>query len=104
VREYVPVVRYEYTVQGDKYLGERLHFGKQATDKTRAESVIGEYPAGQEVQVRYDPANPGSSSLQTNFRVNIFVPPVGVGMIIVGFLSIRFAWRLRQRNANEEHS
>ena len=93
VIEYVPVVRYEYTVEGVKHQSDQLHFGKQATDKTAAESKIAKYPVGQEVKVHYSPSNPAKASLQTNFKFNIFVPPVGIAMMIAGFISIRFAFR-----------
>lgn len=62
---YVPFVRYEYTVDGEKFWNIRLSpFDGPITRRRWAERMADRYPETEWVQVRYNPDRPGQSFLQ----------------------------------------
>lgn len=74
---YTPVVRYAYEVGGQSHVGIRIRVSDVAFGRRKkAEEIVARYPEGARVQVRYDPADPASTVLET-------VKP-GVGTAIFG--------------------
>ncbi len=66
VTSYVPVVEYAYTVNGHEYRSRQIQLdddggGESADD---AKKMAARYSEGSEVDVHYDPANPGSAALE----------------------------------------
>jgi hypothetical protein len=60
-----PVVEYNYRVQGRDYHGSRLAFGGDVSGPRHvAEAIVARYPAGREVSVHFDPANPSFAVLE----------------------------------------
>jgi len=88
---YEPQVSYSYEVAGTTYHGVRISFAEPTyATKKRAADIVARYPAGAEVQIAYDAANPKESVLvqslkgtsPVNFDVIIFC--VG-GVAVIGF-------------------
>lgn len=61
---YTAVVRYEYTVDGTTYDGDRIKIGAGSGSEGRARDVVARYPVGAEVTAYYDPGDPGSAVLE----------------------------------------
>jgi hypothetical protein len=62
---YTPDVTYRYTVGSVPYVGDTICFASIAThNKDDMGKIAGRYPAGHEVKVYYDPANPPDSVLE----------------------------------------
>jgi hypothetical protein len=65
VIQWSPVVEYSYRVQGRDYHGSRLAFGADvAGPRDFAEAIVARYPAGREVTVHFNPANPSFAVLE----------------------------------------
>ena len=63
--QWSPVVEYSYRVQGRDYHGSRLAFGADvAGPRDFAEAIVARYPAGREVTVHFNPANPSFAVLE----------------------------------------
>ena len=57
--EYRPEIRYEFTVSGKEYAGNRYSLlATAASWRSYAEGVVMRYPIGSEVDVYYDPTDP----------------------------------------------
>jgi len=63
-RQYLAKVAYDYTVDGTAYSGDRLRFGNYAGAQAAAEADAAKYEAGMPVEVRYDPGQPQTSTLE----------------------------------------
>jgi hypothetical protein len=66
-RSEVPVVVYQYQVDGTVYLGKVIKAGDQFFSVRLAgdaRQTVERYPAGAQVTVFYDPANPAESALE----------------------------------------
>lgn len=63
---YYPVVQYEYTVNGQRYLGNRITFGGQVGYgwTNMAQNQIANYNPGSSVAVFYDPNEPANAVLE----------------------------------------
>jgi hypothetical protein len=63
---YYPVVQYEYTVNGQRYLGNRITFGMDVGYgwTGMAQRQIANYAPGANVAVFYDPSEPGNAVLE----------------------------------------
>jgi hypothetical protein len=76
--EYVPLVRYEYTVDGTTHENARVSpFDASTSRRGWVETLVDGYPDRSYVDVRYDPDDPTRSYLQSwtlASRVNVFVP------------------------------
>ena len=83
---YNPVVAYRYTVGGREFEGARLRFGnyRQSTRK-KAEAMLARYSAGGSVPVRYNPADPAESVLETTTPGPIYFVMGLFGLLFVGF-------------------
>jgi hypothetical protein len=62
---YVPYVVYTYVVDGAQYQAERLRMGESisSSDTRAAEQAVARYPAGADVTVYYNPADPADATL-----------------------------------------
>jgi hypothetical protein len=66
-RSEIPVVVYQYVVNGKTYHGETVRAGEKffsARLAGQARETVARYPAGSSVTVYYDPANPANSALE----------------------------------------
>ncbi len=63
---YVPVVRYAYEVNGQRYEGKKIAFGSEMEFPSRhkAEDYLAEYPVDAEVSVFYNPDAPSEAVLK----------------------------------------
>ena len=64
---YVPVVVYQYAVNGRPVQGSRVRVGDElgrVQVAGGAHRIVARYPAGAQVTVYYDPANPVSAALE----------------------------------------
>jgi hypothetical protein len=59
---------YEYEVNGQRYVGNRIRFGDQIGTGFRsiAENAATKYGVGSSVQVFYNPSNPQDAALERN--------------------------------------
>jgi hypothetical protein len=64
---YYPLVKYEYTLNGQDYTSDRLAFGGRKTFKRhdQAAQEMAHYPVGKAVTLHYNPADPGEAVLET---------------------------------------
>ncbi len=85
---YVPVIRYEYHVEGRPYASSRLNFSVvQGISEDWARGIADRYPVGKEVVVYYDPKKPSESvlehlSISLRLHLAVFVFVVG----LLGFI------------------
>jgi hypothetical protein len=68
---WLPAVEYRYRVGGVEYFSRQIKLGVAVSaGKGYAEKVAARYPRGSEVDVRYDPADPGSAALENPTRLH----------------------------------
>ncbi|WNJ92472.1 DUF3592 domain-containing protein [Bosea sp. 685] len=73
---YAPVVEFTYQVRGHSFSSRQIALGMQMSgSQGGAEKVVKRYPAGAEVEVHYDPANPSQAALEN---------PTGASWILFG--------------------
>jgi hypothetical protein len=66
-RRYRPIVRYRYAVGGVQRENDNIEHGMETSGaEAWALRVVARYPAGSKVAVRYNPIEPGQSSLDTS--------------------------------------
>ena len=66
-RSEIPVVVYQYQVNGQAYQGQTIKAGEQFFNVRvmgQAQATIAHYPVGAQVMVYYNPANPAESALE----------------------------------------
>lgn len=83
---YTPVVKYSYTVNGAQYNGDTIAFGMGSYgDKKGADAVVDKYTTSNELNVYYDPGNPGTSVLQRgNMIPGLLACGGGILMLAIG--------------------
>jgi uncharacterized protein DUF3592 len=92
-RSYKPRVKYAYTVEDEKFSGDRIgmHDVGYGT-RLLAEDVLLHYQTGAKIQVHYDPDDPANALLEpgNSWRAYLFliIPPV---MLLLGVLALRFS-------------
>ncbi len=81
---YFPKVRYEYSVLGKAYTGERIAFGaaKGHSAPADAEKVLARYPVGATVTVYYNPRDPAEAVLEREMRGGAFLLFVGLAFAL----------------------
>jgi len=92
--EYQAEVRYEYTYQGTRHIGERIRaWPVRSSKQDEVNEWIVPYPAGTEVTAYVNPANPTLAVLKRNSKAalySIWFPLLfvvgGLGMAITAFL------------------
>lgn len=65
----VPVVKYEYTVNGKRFSGDRISMA-EIIPESDIESTLDRYPVGKEVTVYYNPSNPRQAVLERDLPVD----------------------------------
>jgi Protein of unknown function (DUF3592) len=86
---YEPSVTYRYEVGGQTFTGTRIGWGGTASSssQTWADKVVGQFPQGAVLPVRYDPADPAESVLDPGARAGIFM--IGLaGLAFTGFAAL----------------
>jgi len=83
---YRAAITYGYTVEGVEHVGKRIVIGAVSSKKkARAEELVGRYPEGGEVEVHYDPEDPGSSVLEPGVHGGAyFLPALGLIFLLLG--------------------
>lgn len=92
---YSPSVKYEYTVDGQKYDGETIAIGMKNVSAGQgfARRFVSKYPAGKSVQVFYNPALPGHSVLEPGLSKRSFILfAFGISFALVGTCFATVAW------------
>lgn len=86
----VPLVKYEYTVEGKSYTSQTVTPSELMLPDTWAEHVFQQFPIGAETEARYDPNEPGKAFLIGKYSVKAYLPLlislviVALGLGIVG--------------------
>lgn len=84
-------VRYDYVLDGRTLEGTRVWFGDgySTSDETAFREAVNRYPAGKDVRVHYDPAEPGVSVLEPGptWSASIWYL-VGIGLMVFGGLAL----------------
>lgn len=57
-------VQYEYTVDGNSYVSDRITFDDVEDSRKNAESLASKYPYGKSISLSYNPNNPDESVLE----------------------------------------
>lgn len=82
---YVPVIRYEYHVEGRSYASSRLNFSVvQGISEDWARGIADRYPVGKEVVVYYDPQKPSESVLE-HLSISLLIH-LGIFFFVVSLL------------------
>jgi hypothetical protein len=78
-KSYKAVIRYQYQVQDEIHVSDRLHYGDWiATDfSSYAKKVVTRYKEGCECIVHYDPQKPQDSVLETTLGLSTYLLLVG---------------------------
>lgn len=85
--ESMPLVVYEYYVDGEKYRGNKINFAEKITGEEVA-ATLNKYPEGKIVQVYYNPARPSEAVLEHELPSAIFKI---LGIIILVILGLGLA-------------
>jgi hypothetical protein len=88
-----PQVIYEYTVNGQKYMGSKINFGMEVGYgwAGMAERIIAKYPVGGMVQVYYDPGDPIQAVLERSSGSSSKIL-IGVAVVILVILGVTVAF------------
>jgi len=84
----VVVVKYEFTVDGKTYKGDRVSFGRPAFDYVNASNVVDQFKKGKRVTVYYNPEDPADAVLapKTTIGMPSYVPGyflMGAGVLVL---------------------
>lgn len=80
---YTPRVSYSYTVNSVSYESYAIKFGENTYSSEReAQEILARYPAGQVVQVYYDPSDPDSAILEPGVSGGSYIV-LSVGLLFV---------------------
>lgn len=81
---YRPAIEYAYSVRGRDYRGAQIKLGLAVEGtQTYASGVTAKYPEGADVEVHYDPANPGNAALENPAGASWY--PLGVALASFAF-------------------
>ncbi|OIB56503.1 DUF3592 domain-containing protein [Natrialba sp. SSL1] len=97
---YYPVVEFEYTYEESTYTSSNLHASDSRSghsSRSAAQSIVAEYPEGEQVTAYLDPSEPEAAFLETEqsnapvlwMVLGAFFGLVGVGMVVKGQLAKR---------------
>lgn len=95
-REYYPVIRYSWIVDGIEYTGERYRLGtthEKYKKREQAQAAAARFAVGSPITVYYDPADPGEAVLETAISPAVYVPLI-LGLVFLGTGGL--LWRYRQ--------
>jgi hypothetical protein len=81
------VIRYDYTIDGNRYVGDRYQYDKQGWSWTGANKIVAEYPVGIVVKVYYSPTSPQESVLVPGRSWSSYgYVIIGTALFLVGLL------------------
>jgi hypothetical protein len=84
--EYMPTVRYSFTVEGRGYSGSRITASDEyQKNRGSAQDILARYPVGGQVEVFYNPADPGVAVLEKGMPGNVKV------LLVTGGLCLAFS-------------
>ncbi len=86
-----PILRYQYDVGGQTYVGFRASFSGYGVSRAAMEAVVKPYPQGSRVRVFYNPRNPASAVLDNTARSDwLYWFLFGVGFfVLAAYLILR---------------
>ena len=84
VTSYAPVVEYSYLVNGHEYRSRQIQLDDNSGGESRAEAaeIAARYPKDRDVEVHYDPTNPGNAALEK---------PTGIAWYLLAVAGVCFA-------------
>lgn len=90
---FLPVITYQYAVDGKSYTGSRVVFRSSHGNEAEGKRLIEAYPVNSDRNVHYNPANPADAVLEPGVQG-------GMGMIIfalavVAVAAAFFVWYVR---------
>ena len=87
---YRPDIAFEYTVNGEKYISDRLYYGVKIMSSfnwIRSRKLIEKYPVNKEVKVYFNPNKPSESVVEPGIHFDLGVIFIlAILFVIVGFL------------------
>ena len=83
---YKPVVRYAYTINGNRYTSQRVNIMQDSASYSWAERVVDRYPVGRKCKAWYDPQRPQEAVLD---RSASFIPS-GLMLFTLPFFAVGF--------------
>jgi hypothetical protein len=85
---YQPQIDYSYTVNDQRYSGDRVNFGQNSYSSRRgAEEVAARYPVGQSVAVYYDPVEPDSAVLEPGVSSGSYIViSIGACFVLISLI------------------
>jgi hypothetical protein len=81
---YLIVAKYQYSVGGKQYEGERVAFGSPAFNYLTASNIKDQFAEGKEVPVYYNPSNPEECVLAPKTTVGMPSRIPGIFLLIIG--------------------
>jgi Protein of unknown function (DUF3592) len=97
---YVARLRFAYSVNGQNYSTDKLHFGQTVSsgDSSEAQLRLFKYPLGSAVTVSYDPANPSTAAVEPGLTRDLFyVPGAAFALMIPAIMGLLFLYGARGR-------
>jgi hypothetical protein len=95
--DFEPVIQYEYTVDGIRYVGDTYQvkeFGNRTGFREWAEKVVSRYPVGKACTVYYNPRSPDKCTLvKPNLDDSGLMFFCVLGLGIIGIAAGIFEWR-----------
>ena len=90
---YVPVVQYQYAIDGRTYMGNRISFGNQVGYgwTNMAQKQVDQYPPGANVAVFYDPNEPAMAVLERTVGASGKIY-WGIAVLMLVILAVSFAF------------
>jgi hypothetical protein len=84
---YRPLIRYNYIVDGNRYVGDRYQYGGFGLSWQTANKIVAEYPGGIAVKVYYSPSLPQQSVLVPGRNWSSYLA-IGLGTVfcLIGLL------------------
>jgi hypothetical protein len=87
---YRPLIHYAYEVGGQAYQSDVVSFGNLETNTSlQPQTYLAKYPLGVDVSVRYDPADPNVSTLETEAAVGTYLT-LGTFMLVFAAIGVVF--------------
>lgn len=97
--KHIPVVEFEYSVEGKSFRGDRIRFATSIySDYKSAEVVTKRYSVGRTVPVFYDPEDASNSVLEPGKSGSRWYL-IGIGIVIAAFAGKMLVTRLRQSSS-----
>ncbi len=84
-------IRYQYTVNGKRYVSARISFGDHSSSSsTGMKKLVNKYPKGSQATAYYDPDKPGNALLEPGPVLISYIPFVFGALSIIAALIALF--------------